>query len=163
MAMSESEQLRKGLDWEIPGRGRLSIRHVVFDFNGTLAAHGHVAASTADALARLAQVVHCIIATADTFGTVSPFAARLGLECSIVAGASDKLTLVQSLRGGVAAVGNGANDGAMLSAAQLAIGVIGPEGAAMTALRVCDVVVHHIDDALGLLLNPDRLVATLRE
>ena len=58
----------------------------------------------------------------------------------------------------VVAIGNGANDADMLREAA----VIGPEGLAMGALATADVVVASIDDALGLLRSPKRLVATLR-
>ena len=50
----------------------------------------------------------------------------------------------------------------MLKAAALGIAVIGHEGAAFEALAAADVVTHDIFDAIGLLLNPKRLIATLR-
>jgi soluble P-type ATPase len=40
--------------------------------------------------------------------------------------------------------------------------VVGPEGAAVDALQASDVVATSIQSALDLLLNPQRLVATLR-
>jgi len=63
----------------------------------------------------------------------------------------------------VVAIGNGANDAAMLQEAALGIAVLGPEGLAAEALLAADVVVASIEDALDLLLRPHRLVATLRE
>ena len=62
----------------------------------------------------------------------------------------------------VVAIGNGANDAEMLAAAALGIAVLGPEGLATATLRAVDVVVGRIEDALDLLLQPQRLVATLR-
>jgi len=62
----------------------------------------------------------------------------------------------------VAAVGNGRNDAPMLERAALGIAVAGTEGLACDALQAADVVVHHAVDALGLLLHPKRLIATLR-
>jgi soluble P-type ATPase len=50
----------------------------------------------------------------------------------------------------------------MLSSAALGIAVLGPEGLAVEALRAAHVVVARIEDALDLLLHPQRLVATLR-
>ena len=44
----------------------------------------------------------------------------------------------------------------------LAIAVLGEEGLAMETLNAADVVVPHVNAALDLLLNPLRLVATLR-
>lgn len=153
---------REGLHLVIPGRSALTLRHLVLDFNGTLAKKGVVAPSTSDLLQRVARRMHIVIATADTFGTVRPFAQKLGVALSVIQGTQDKWDLVTRLMGGVAAIGNGANDRAMLEAAELAIAVIGPEGAHKEALLAADVVVHAIDDALDLFLHPDRLVATLR-
>ena len=60
------------------------------------------------------------------------------------------------------AIGNGANDTAMCQRAALSIAIIGPEGAAGMLVQSVDVVTRDIHDALGLLLHPDRLRATLR-
>ncbi|MDP2299385.1 MAG: ATPase P, partial [Actinomycetota bacterium] len=60
------------------------------------------------------------------------------------------------------AIGNGANDALMLGEAAVGIVVIGAEGAAAGAVRAADVVVTDIGDALALLSDPRRLVATLR-
>ena len=62
----------------------------------------------------------------------------------------------------VFAVGNGANDAAMLEHAALGVAVIGPEGAAVETLLKAKVVVPYIRAALELLLFPKRLAATLR-
>ena len=51
----------------------------------------------------------------------------------------------------------------MLREAALGIAVVGGEGAAAAALREADVVVTDVLAALDLLLNPRRLMATLRE
>ena len=62
----------------------------------------------------------------------------------------------------VVAVGNGANDAAMIEHAALGIIIIGPEGAAVTSLLRADIAVSDIRSALELLIHPKRLVATLR-
>lgn len=148
---------------EIPGRGLLTISHVVFDFNGTLAEDGRVADDTAELLDEAAAAYQITIATADTFGTVGTFAAARNIALKLVKDGRDKEALVKSLSGGVAAVGNGANDRAMFFAADLAIAVIGPEGAAFKAIEASDIVVPSINQALALLLNTTRIIATLRE
>jgi P-type E1-E2 ATPase len=63
----------------------------------------------------------------------------------------------------VVAVGNGANDVLMLKEASLGVGVIGEEGCAKDVLKEADLVVKNILDALGIILHPERLVATLRD
>jgi soluble P-type ATPase len=59
-------------------------------------------------------------------------------------------------------IGNGRNDRLMLAAAAVGIAVVQAEGAAVETLLAADVAAPHIQTALGLLLNPGRLVATLR-
>ncbi|WP_346347138.1 hypothetical protein [Burkholderia cenocepacia] len=50
----------------------------------------------------------------------------------------------------------------MLEQAALGIAVLGTEGLAADALEAADVVVRHAVDALGLMLFPTRLIASLR-
>jgi len=49
-----------------------------------------------------------------------------------------------------------------LRTAALGIATVQREGAAVEAMRGADIVVHDVRDALDLLLQPRRLVATLR-
>jgi P-type E1-E2 ATPase len=75
----------------------------------------------------------------------------------------DKATVVAALgRDATAAIGNGRNDAAMLRAARLGIAVIGPEGAASSAILGADVVCRWVTDALDLFRDDRLLVATLR-
>ena len=62
----------------------------------------------------------------------------------------------------VAAIGNGANDAAMLRRAALGIAVMGGEGLAAACLNAADAIAPDIGTALDLLLWPRRLIATLR-
>jgi soluble P-type ATPase len=105
--------------------------------------------------------------SADTFGRLDNIAAQLGVRAKrLEAGrpeAAQKAAVVRQLGGErVVAIGNGANDADMLGETALGIGVVGPEGLAAGALAAADVVAPSINDALGLLRNPKRLIATLR-
>jgi soluble P-type ATPase len=80
-----------------------------------------------------------------------------------IADGDDKARFVEGLGAErCVAIGNGANDAAMLAAAALGIAVVGPEGAAGSALLAADVVARSIADALDLVLDERALVATLR-
>jgi soluble P-type ATPase len=70
---------------------------------------------------------------------------------------------LQLQRETLACIGNGRNDALVMKECALAIAVIGPEGAAFPAIAAAHVVTASITDALDLLLNPRRLLATLRE
>jgi soluble P-type ATPase len=102
--------------------------------------------------------------TADTHGTQAAVDAALGLQAHIIQhGGAEKGSFVLSLGAdSVAVVGNGANDSAMFNAAALRIAVLGPEGMATALLNQSDILVRDINDALDLLLYPQRLAATLR-
>jgi P-type E1-E2 ATPase len=150
----------------IPGRDRYEFRHLVLDLNGTLALDGQVAVGVQERLAQLGERLTIHLVTADTQGRGAEAAAQLGISLRRVEPgdeASQKATFVQELgASSVVAVGNGANDAAMLAQAALGIAVLGGEGLAVAALEQADVLVGHINEALGLLLHPRRLVATLR-
>ena len=154
------------IEIEIPGRGTYRLRHLVLDVNGTIAHDGELVTAVADAVRLLAEQLHVVIITADTRGTAASLARTLGADVEILTPgdeAAQKGRFVRSLGAGtVVAVGNGANDESMLHQAEVGIAVIGGEGASATALAAADVVVTDVRDALGLLAEPRRLIATLR-
>ncbi|MEE0228588.1 MAG: ATPase P, partial [Slackia isoflavoniconvertens] len=58
------------LEIDIPGRGTFGIRHVVCDYNGTIAADGHLIEGVASRIREIAEFAEVSVLTADTFGTV---------------------------------------------------------------------------------------------
>ncbi|MCB2225338.1 MAG: hypothetical protein KQH53_01580 [Desulfarculaceae bacterium] len=150
---------------DIPGWRRLELRHLVLDLNGTLALDGALLPGVRQAVEELSASLECHLVTADTFGTAGGLLGPAAALALISPGdeIGQKQAIVEGLGAkSVAALGNGANDAYMLKAAALGIAVLGPEGAATAALSAADVVVPGPLEALGLLLNPDRLKATLR-
>jgi P-type E1-E2 ATPase len=151
------------LEVDIPGRSSLRLAHAVFDLNGTLALDGMLEPGVPEAARAVGQVLRCLLLTSDTFGTGPSVARELGFDFRRAADGAEKKRVVQSLgANAVVAVGNGQNDAAMFAKAALAIAVLGPEGTAVPALLAADLAVRNILDAIGLLLNPTRLAATLR-
>jgi len=154
------------IEIEIYGRGRLELDHLVLDMNGTLTLDGALLEGVAERLGALASQVTPVIVTADTYGTGSRIAKELGIGIERVERGMEgeqKLELVKRLDAArCVAIGNGANDAAMLEAAAIGICVLGPEGAASQALAAADIVAPDITGALDLLAHPIRLVATLR-
>lgn len=150
----------------IPGRERLALEHAIFDLNGTLAVDGVLAEGVATRLSRLGRQLHCVVASADTHGTLKSVSERLGVEARRVERGTEKAALLRELRdsgaGGVVAIGNGMNDLEMFREADLAIAVLGTEGTAATTLVAADLICGSGEDAIDLLLHTDRLVATLR-
>jgi P-type E1-E2 ATPase len=151
---------------EVPGWNTFELEHLVLDLNGTVALDGEPIAGVGDRVAALSQHLIVHLATADTHGQAEETSRRLG--CQLVRierryEGSQKAALVERLGAAhVVAIGNGANDARMLSAASLGIAILGPEGLAVETLPAADVVVGCIEDALDLLLCPQRIMATLR-
>jgi len=151
------------LSVDIPGRASLELEHLVLDVNGTLTDRGVVTEGVPERLARVREKLWVHLLSADTFGTLDEIAASLDAEPTRIGTGEDKLRVVAELGPDrCVAVGNGANDAAMLERAALGIAVIGPEGAAGDAVRAADVVCRSILDALDLLLDETALQATLR-
>lgn len=149
-----------------PGAELLRLDYLVADFNGTLALDGALLAGVAEALHSLGQRLEVHVLTADTFERAKE--ALAGVSCKLVVLSKDsqdsaKLGYVNALgAASCVCIGNGRNDRLMLASAGLGIAVIQGEGAAVETLLAAKVAVPNIGVALGLLLNPTRLVATLR-
>lgn len=161
-AVRDRARKRSGIAVDIPGARKLHLDHLVCDFNGTLATDGKLIAGVAARLRRLARAVDIVVMTADTFGTARSALRALPATVRTVHTGTDKRRLVDELGGGVVAVGNGRNDVPMFRSATLAIAVVGTEGAVPRLMTAAAVVVRDINDALDLLIEPMRLVATLR-
>ena len=151
----------------IPGNGEtLEIRHLVLDFNGTLAVDGVMLPGVRELLLALAGLLQVHIVTAGTFGGVEEQVRGIPCVLKVLDGADQagqKGRYVDELGAGqTACVGNGRNDRIMLEKAKLGILVIQQEGAAAESLLAADVVCTDILAALQLLLHPLRLTATLR-
>ena len=150
---------------EIPGRKPLRINHVVLDYNGTAAVDGMLLKGVKERIARLKELAHVYVLTADTYGTVTRQCGPLGITVRTFpreGAAGCKEEIVKGLEGGVACLGNGFNDIQMFDAARLSIAVLEREGMCAALLGHAAVVVRSIEDGLDLLLKPDRLRATLR-
>lgn len=151
---------------DIPDFGSLQLEHLVLDYNGTLACDGVLLDGVAERLAALSAHVTVHVVTADTFGKVRKAMAPLPCEVHILPvedQARGKQTFVAELGArATCCIGNGRNDRLMMKDAALGIAVVQEEGAAADTIAAADVVCRDIGSALDLLVNPLRLVATLR-
>jgi soluble P-type ATPase len=154
------------IEIDIPGCRKFQLKHIVLDYNGTIACDGALIPGVKENLAALAGQLEVHILTADTFGKAHAVFENIDCRLYILsAEAQDigKLNYVKALGAeNVVSVGNGRNDRLMLKESALGIAVILEEGAAARTVIAADVVCTHINSALELLQNPLRLVATLR-
>jgi P-type E1-E2 ATPase len=151
------------LNLDVPGGTDLRLAYLVLDVNGTLTDRGQLLDGVEERLRRLCPRLALHLLSADTFGSAEAVAQRLGADLQSIVSGADKLAYVERLGAErCAAIGNGANDAAMLAGAALGIAIVGAEGAHRDALAACDIPVRSISEALELLLEPRALVATLR-
>ena len=152
---------------EIPGYDTLDLAFLVMDYNGTLAIDGHLIPGVAQRLKQLARQMEIHIITADTFGLAAQNLQGLPVQLTVISASDQGKQKAQYVRklgdDHSVAIGNGRNDRFMLMEAKLGIATIQKEGAATDTTQAANIVVHHINDALDLLLNPLRLKATLRD
>lgn len=150
-----------------PGHGQLQLEHLVCDVNGTLALDGQLIEGIARLLSRLRDRLELHLLTADTHGRQSIIDHQLGIQAVRISPGDEtgqKAAYVQKLGAErVAALGQGANDAAMLKAAGLGICVLSREGVAVEAMLSADLVVPDIFSALELFEKPLRIVASLRK
>ncbi|HXU92335.1 MAG TPA: hypothetical protein VFP33_01630 [Gallionella sp.] len=154
------------IEIDIPGFRKLRIAHIVSDYNGTLALDGKLLPGVHEAIEALSSEVQIHVITADTFGLAAGQLASLPVRLTITPAGSQaeaKLKFVSDLGAEtVVAIGNGRNDRKMLGAAAIGIALVQKEGASAETVASADVVSPGILDALDLLRNPKRLIATLR-
>jgi len=154
------------IELNIPGRDLIRLQYLVCDVNGTLAVDGRLIDGVPRALTTLRDRLELHLLTADTHGKQDRIDEQLGVAAvRIPAGgeADAKAEYISNLVGNrVVAIGQGANDEAMLRAAEIGICVLSLEGAFTETLQAADIVTADILSALGLLENPARMVATLR-
>lgn len=152
---------------EIPGYPTIRIEHVTFDYNGTLAVDGFLIDGLKEKIVALSKRnVDVYILTADTFGLVKEQCEDLPVNIEIFSKdniSEKKKKFVEKIGPETnIAIGNGKNDREMFEKSKISIVVMGKEGCCVTSMLAADIVVNTPMDALDLLLNNGRMVATLR-
>ncbi len=149
----------------VPGWGSVELENLVLDLNGTLTESGYFIPGVVDYLEKLkAQGFKIYILSGDTRGTLRhDFAGSLEIEPVVTRTAQEKRALVESIVAErTVCVGNGNIDVEMFKVARLSICTIQAEGATTRAVLEADIVVTDIKHAFEILLDPKKLIATLR-
>lgn len=147
----------------VPGKNALHLQYLLLDLNGTLTLDGKMLPGVQERLDRLSELLEIFLVTCDTHGNGAQIAQRLGIGLIRTGEAEEKAKAVRSLgEEQTAAIGNGDSDMLMLKECALGVAVLGDEGLSVKAFLSADMVVRNICDALDLLLEEKRLIATLR-
>lgn len=151
---------------EIPNFKTLNIKHIVCDYNGTIAKDGIVLPEVKALFEILSKTYTLHVITADTFGSVHQQLTHNGVQIKVLTSTEhtkEKADFLSELNGECAALGNGNNDSEMLKQAAVSIAILGDEGCAKNTLLQSDIICKNITDALSLFIHEKRLVATLRK
>lgn len=148
---------------DIPQKGIIELQHAVFDVNGTLAVDGWPIPGVVERLKALGEHLSLHALTAGTHGNLAELEQEMGLPLHIIVTGEEKMRYVEQLGPAqVIAFGNGMNDVGMLRLAAIGVAILAGEGMAIGAVQAADVLALGPIDAIDLVLNPKRLVATLR-
>jgi len=151
---------------DIPSHKTLDIRHIVCDYNGTIAKDGKLLEEVPELFHKLSERYTVHVVTADTFGSVEKELEGTDANIKILTTTNhtkEKEDFVQLLGADrCAAVGNGSNDADMLKSSAIGISIVGGEGCSTRALMNSDLACNTVRDALELFLYPKRLIASLR-
>lgn len=154
------------IEYSIPGHKNIRAEYLVLDYNGTLAVDGELIPGVRDMLNRIASSLEVHIVTADTFGKAGAQLEGVNCRLSVLGpGSQDgqKAGYVSALGADrVIAIGNGRNDSLMLKDSAIGITVVQAEGAAAATIINSDIVCTSVMDAFDIILNPLRVIATLR-
>ena len=151
---------------DIPGYLTMDLKYLILDFNGTLALDGIFIPGIKEKLNLLSEKFEVFVLTADTFGSVKDQCKDLKVKVKVFTGedvSKEKLKFVESLGyESCVTIGNGRNDYYMLRSAILSIAVIGDEGMYSGLAEAADILIPSMSLGLDLLLEPRRLIASLR-
>ena len=160
------ETEREMIDITVAGRASHTIEHLILDLNGTISVDGDVVTGVKERVRALSRELGITVVTADTNRNAESLLAGLPVRIHMIRENQEneqKLAVVlEKGKEHTVSIGNGCNDASMLRESAIGICVVGKEGASPEALMASDVVVPSINDALDLLLKPQRLRATLR-
>jgi soluble P-type ATPase len=153
------------MTYDIPGQGELVLNTLILDLNGTLSVGGAIPDGVKLRLEKLKELGYKIIFfTANTRGDAVDLAKNLGISWKLAKNAEDKKSMALELKPETCvSVGNGLIDLELMQVVKLRIVTLQAEGVHVQTLLNSDVVVPGINDALDLLVDKSRLIATLRK
>lgn len=151
---------------DIPGRESIEVRNIIFDYNGTIAVDGLIKESIKEDLGKLSKEFNVYVLTADTYGSAKSQCESLGIEVVTFPRENASIFKNEFLerlgKNQTICVGNGFNDIEMCKNAVLSIGILDREGIASSLILSVDIVASGIESAIEIILNKNRIIATLR-
>ena len=152
----------------IPNYGKLIIKNVIFDLNGTIQFKGKISKAVVNKFKQLKEIYNVYLLSADMRGNLKELAEKLNVSYikiipkEITEAEAKNIELIKLNKDETIAVGNGNNDALMLKNAVIGITVLGEEGATIKSILNSDVVVPNPICAFDFLLDEKIMIGTLR-
>ena len=150
---------------ERPGQDNLEVEFILIDFEGTLASDRRVHPKAKDKINLLSKRAKIYILAKEEKERTEEALKKVKAEIIYLKEGESfqkKLDLLRQLGANrTVAMGNGADDAAMIEEAVLGICILSKEGTFSEAMKKADVVFMNMLDALDFLLKPLRQKATL--
>ena len=153
------------MTYDIPGFGKLEIKTIILDLNGTLSVAGNVPDGVKNQLKQLkSRGFKVLFFTGNTRNDADELAAGLDIEWKLAKNAEDKRNLALDLDPDTCvSIGNGLIDLELMKTVKLRIVTLQAEGAHIQTILNSDIVIPTINDALDLFIDEQRLIATMRK
>lgn len=153
------------MHYTVPGVGNVELHTIILDLNGTLTVGGNIVEGVSERLKRLRELGYKVIFfTGNTRGNADQLAQELGIEWVLAEdGEAKKQAALKLQPHRCVSIGNGLIDLELMKIVGLRIVTLQAEGVHVQTLLNSDVVIPTITDALDLLIDPQRLIATLRK
>lgn len=154
--------------FDIPNYGKIQIKNIVFDVNGTIQFNGKIPKIIIRELKKLKSHFNIFLISADTRGNLSAIAQRLSIfsikisPSGISEAEAKNNEIIKLGNNETVAIGNGNNDHMMLKSAVLGIAILGEEGLTFKTLQNSDLVFSNCIDAIHFLMDEKKVIATLR-
>ncbi|MFW9770806.1 MAG: HAD family hydrolase [Candidatus Heimdallarchaeota archaeon] len=153
---------------DIPNYGKITIKNIVFDVNGTIQFKGRISKKFIKYIKDLKRFYEIYLISADTRGNLRHLAEKLhvnyirifSVETSEAEAKNNELLKLG--KDITVAIGNGNNDYLMLKNAIIGIAILGEEGSTKNAILNSDVILTNVIDAINFLLDEKTMIATLR-
>lgn len=158
------QHMIRDMIYTIPGTGDVELTTIILDLNGTVTVGGKIVEGVHERIRKLKDLGFTIIfLTGNTRNNADELAKELGIEWIFADTAVEKKRAAETFDvDTLVSIGNGHIDEQLMKLARLRIVTLQAEGVHVQTLLHSDIVVPHINDALDLFIDPQRLIATLR-
>lgn len=154
--------------FDVPEIGKIEIRTIILDLNGTLSVNGKVPKGVKEKLKKLRELrelkYKIILFSADQRGTAKKLCKNLNIDFIRTKNSDEKESTILKLNPETcASIGNARIDIGTFKHAKISILTLQSEGIHAETIKYADIIVPSINDALSLLIDKDTFCATMRK